>query len=956
VALLAVAAAVLLRWLLDPWLEDQLTLVTLYGAVAVAVWVGGFRPALVAVAVGYFACDYLFIQPRGVLFPWTPRNLLGFVAYLASCSIIIGFGEALRATRRRAEATAEAAARDREWLRTTLASVGDAVVTTDAKGYVTFLNPLAQSMTGWNEAEAVGQPLEAVFEIVDEQTRRPAEPPVAKVLQEGLVVGLANHTVLIARDGSERAIDDSAAPIKDGNGSVQGVILVFRDVTDRAKAERRRAARLAVTQLLAEAATVREAAPRLLQSVCESLGWDIGTLWRVDENARALRCVEVWHRPTLSVPRFEATTRQRAFEPGVGLPGRVWSVGAPAWIPDVAKDDNFPRAATASGEGLHAAFGFPVLLGAEVLGVIEFFSHAIREPDADLLEMMATIGGQVGQFLERRRAEEGVRRQNERLRLLWEAASVLLSTDEPDAMLRGLFAKIAPHFGLDPYFNFMVNDAGDGLRLQSCLGIPEEAARSIARLEFGEALCGTVAVPRQPVVATRIQQSDDPEAQLVKSFGIRAYAWNPLLAGDRLLGTLSFASRSRDEFDAEEVDFLRTICQYVTATYERLRLIGQLLEADRRKDEFLATLAHELRNPLAPIRNALEIMRLAEDDGQAVGDARGLMERQLGQMVRLIDDMLDVSRITRGKLQLRRERIELAAVVNNAVETSRPLIEAAGHELSVILPPGPVHLDADPTRLAQVFANLLNNAAKFTNPGGRICLTAERQGGDVVVSVRDNGIGIPADRLPRLFEIFSQVAPALERSRGGLGIGLSLVKGLVEMHGGSVEGRSGGSGRGSEFLVRLPVSAEAPADGPARPGDPEGPAAPARCRILVVDDLRDAADTLALLLQMRGHDVRAARDGLEAVAAAEAFLPEVVLLDIGLPKLNGYQAARRIRQQPWGRGMTLVALTGWGQEEDKRRASEAGFDHHLTKPVDPAALEELLAELQQYGPQHRQPT
>jgi PAS domain S-box-containing protein len=367
-----------------------------------------------------------------------------------------------------------------------------------------------------------------------------------------------------------------------------------------------------------------------------------------------------------------------------------------------------------------------------------------------------------------------------------------------------------------------------------------------------------------------------------------------------------------------------------------------LRDADRRKDEFLATLAHELRNPLAPLRNALEVLKLAGGNPEIAEQARGMMERQLGQMVRLIDDLLDVSRITRGRLELRRERVELASVVRCAVEGSRPHIEASAHRLTVALPPEPVWLDADPVRLAQVFANLLTNAAKYTDRGGRIGLTAEPRGGEVVVSVRDTGIGIAAEHLPRLFQMFSQVAPALERSQGGLGIGLSLVKGLVEMHGGVVEARSEGPGRGSEFVIRLPVAPADLAKELQHAGSGGGETNRPRRRVLVADDNRDAADSLAMMLRLAGHEVHATHDGREAVEAAEWFRPDVAFLDIGMPRLNGLDAARLIREEPWGREVVLVAVTGWGQEEDKRRAAEAGFDGHLTKPVAPADLQSLL--------------
>ncbi len=389
----------------------------------------------------------------------------------------------------------------------------------------------------------------------------------------------------------------------------------------------------------------------------------------------------------------------------------------------------------------------------------------------------------------------------------------------------------------------------------------------------------------------------------------------------------------------------RDVTERRRAADELRRQSEALKEADRRKTEFLAMLAHELRNPLAPIRNGLQVMKLASQNGAVVEQARTMMERQLGHMVRLIDDLLDLSRITNGKVELRRERIDLAVAVQDAVDASRPVIDERGHELTVTLSPQPVYVDADRTRLAQVFANLLNNSAKYTDKGGHIWLAVERQGSDVVVKVRDNGSGIPADVLPRIFEMFTQADRTLERSQGGLGVGLCLVRGLVEMHGGRVEAHSDGPGQGSEFVVRLPVVLS-PARGPQEgEGHGTGCACAAKCRVLIVDDNEDSANSLALMLQIMGYQTRTAHDGLAAVEAAASFRPAVVLLDIGLPKLSGYEACRRIREQPGGAGMVLIAQTGWGQEEDKCRAKEAGFNFHMVKPVDPAALEKLLAGL-----------
>lgn len=369
-----------------------------------------------------------------------------------------------------------------------------------------------------------------------------------------------------------------------------------------------------------------------------------------------------------------------------------------------------------------------------------------------------------------------------------------------------------------------------------------------------------------------------------------------------------------------------------------------LLDADRRKDEFLATLAHELRNPLAPIRNALEIMRLSKE-AQAQEKARNMIDRQLLQMVHLVDDLMDVSRITQGKVELRRERIDIAMAVQNAIDTSRPLIDARHHALDVRLPASQtVFVYADVTRLIQIVANLLNNAAKYTPEGGRITLTASEKNRQAVITIADTGTGIPGEMLPRVFDMFTQVDRALERSQGGLGIGLALVKKLVEMHGGSVLARSPGLGGGSTFEVHLPALASLPLlesrlseDSRQTPAPKTGP------HVLVVDDNLDSAESLATMLALMGCETHTVHDGLEAVKAAQAFQPDVVMLDIGLPLLTGHEVARRIRAQPWGQVMTLIALTGWGQEEDRRKSHDAGFNHHMVKPVDLDALGELLA-------------
>ena len=386
------------------------------------------------------------------------------------------------------------------------------------------------------------------------------------------------------------------------------------------------------------------------------------------------------------------------------------------------------------------------------------------------------------------------------------------------------------------------------------------------------------------------------------------------------------------EIDRREGEVLRQV-------REREQAEAALREADRKKDRFLATLAHELRNPLAPILTGVQVLKRKGVNDPAQAWSHDMIDRQVRHMARLLDDLLDVGRITNDKLELRKQRISLATVVDSAMETSRALIQRSEHRIEIALPEEDVYLDADPIRLAQIFSNLLNNAAKYTNPGGRVALKATRARDHIEVAVEDSGIGISKEDLPRVFDIFAQAGQGRDHSQGGLGIGLFLVKTLTEMHGGSVRAESAGTGMGSRFVVRLPVD---PATRDAARAKSSGPIGHAARRILVADDNQDAAESLAAMLRIGGNEVRVARDGAEAVVSAEAFRPDAALIDIGMPKLDGYEVAKSIRATPWGKSILLVAVTGWGKEEDRRRAFEVGFDHHLTKPACAEDIETIL--------------
>jgi len=1413
--------------------------------------------------------------------------------------------------RRLAEETAarQVTHQERERLRVTLASIGDAVISTDAEGRVDFLNPVAEELVGWKSEEAARNTLADVFRIVNETTRQPVENPVEKVLREGVVVGLANHTVLVARDGTERPIDDSAAPIRDAAGRMIGVVLIFRDVTEQRRAdrelrasearksailetaldciitmdhegnvvdfnpaaektfgyrraeivgrelcefiippavrdlhrkglahylatgegpvlgkrlelsalradgsefpvevaitrnseespavftaylrdvseakraERHRNARLAVTHALSEAANVGDGASGVLRAVCENLGWDVGFLWRVGVTGSELTCAQSWHKPEVPATEFERASLSRSFARGEGLPGSIWSTGQPTWLLDVLTHPNFPRAASAAEYDLHSAFGCPVVVGDRTLGVIEFFTKRISDPDAGLLEMMGTVAGSLGQFLERQEAEDELRRSERELTDFFENATVGLHWVGPDGIIlranraelallgysreeyvgrpvadfhadddvicdilhrlkageqlhdyparlrckdgtikdvlidssvlfqdgtfthtrcftrdvteqkraeRGLreaqrrlqavfnqqfqfMAVLAPDgtvleanetcfratgvgrervvgrlFWETPWWDRLPamqgqwrrhvaeaargggpvtgdvdysladgtlrhattvvtglkdesgrvttvvveghddterkrNEAAlaaqkrvlellvhgaplpdvldalceavegqrpdkliatvllvdeDGKRLRSVAGrrAPAEYARAVDGVAIGPCAgsCGTAAYrgeqvvvsdiavdplwaeyrdvalahgmracwsspiissrggvlgtfavyypsPRSPSpdelrlveILTRtagvaverrrdeaalrgseqtariladasaalavlvdfdstlqkvsslavpsfadwvtvdlaepdgslrrvsVSHIDPAKVQLahdvhrrfppdpaapqgvwnilrtgrseivpeitdellvqsvhdaellgsMRQLGLRSYIGVPLTVRGKTLGVITFISaESGHRYDNTDLAVAEELASRSAIAIENAQLYRELRDADRRKDEFLATLAHELRNPLAPIRNALQILKMPRVDGATVQRSREMMERQVHQLVRLVDDLLDVSRVMRGKIELRREKVELATVVARAVETVQPLVDAQGHELSVRLPSESLPLDADPVRLAQVVGNLLTNAAKYTEANGRIWLTAERSGDMAVLRVRDTGIGIDPAMLPHIFELFVQVDHASTKAQGGLGIGLTLVKNLVEMHNGTVEALSAGLGKGSEFVVRLPISAlrvEPDPDLETGPQADESPS-PSGFRLLVVDDNQDAADSLAMLLRLQGHEVRVAHSGMAALEMTKGYKPGAVFLDIGMPGMDGYEVARRLRQQPGLENVVLAALTGWGQHEDRRRTADAGFDHHLVKPPEPKAVEGILAEL-----------
>lgn len=947
--------------------------------------------------------------------------------------------------RRRAE---EALRKQSEWLRITLASIGDAVISTDVDGRITFMNGVAEKLTGWPLTEAVGRPLPEIFHIVNDRTLKPVENPALRALKEGAVVGLANHTILISRDGTHRPIDDSAAPMRGEAGEPIGAVLVFRDISERKQADEVKA-RLAAIVESSEDAIVSKTLDGIILSwnkgaervfgytAQEAVGQSITLIIppeRFDEERGILEKLRHGERiesfETVRVAKDgrlldisltispirddegrvigtskiarDTTERKRAekalreshirlaqsrarLDYAVQLSGvGFWYCDLPAleliwdnrvkqhfWLPADARvtidlfyerlhpDDREPtRLAMEKSIREHTPFDVDYRTVAPETGKIKWIrasGGAVYREDGAAERFDGVTVDVTDRKLDEIRLADALQREREQgrlLRLLPEAALTIHSSGSLDSVLRVIAEEARRILRAQRAVSSLTTSDDCPQATSSMSADSKEGHRLAEGCEAAvAAFAAEVCCTNRPALRSRAQlelpqESDLPRLQGDSPGALRTWLAAPFISRNgENLGLIQVFNKDESDFTEIDEAVLVQLAHIASVAIENARLYGELREQDRRKDEFLALLAHELRNPLAPLRNGLQVMRLAEHDPGVMTQAREMMERQLAHMVRLVDDLLDVSRISRNKMELRRARVLLADVISGAVETSRPAIEAAGHKLFIDLPDQPILLDADLTRLAQVFANLLSNSAKYTERGGRIWLTATRDGKWVSVAVRDTGIGIPAYALSNIFDMFSQVDRSIERSTGGLGIGLALVKGLVEMHGGTVNVSSPGQGRGSTFTVKLPLLEDPAKTTESKPSDDGSRASGQNRRILVVDDNRDSAVSMAMMLKLLGNDVRLAHDGVEAIDMAHEFHPQVILMDVGMPKMNGYEATRRIRERPWGHDTIIIALTGWGQQVDRAQSKEVGCNGHLVKPVYLPDLEKLLAEL-----------
>ncbi|MDP2322098.1 MAG: PAS domain S-box protein [Acidobacteriota bacterium] len=914
VAVATIAIAVLLRVALTPLVGSSFPLATMFAAVAFAVWYGGWGPALLTAVFGFLAIDTILIPGTILTRPGFPE-LANTVLYLVSCASIIVLGETMRSALRRLESgqhdlstanlALESKVEAQSLLAAIVASSDDAIVSKTLEGRITSWNKGAEQLFGYTATEAIGQ---SIMLLVPDDHRE-QELEILERIRRGQRIEQL-EVVRVTKSGARRDIAVTISPVHDRHGRVIGASKTARDITARKAAAARLGQSEAAHRLLVDVhdATRGLSDPALvMREIVTRVGLHFSvTRCAFGEIDLESSVIEITRGYTNGVPTVAGRYPIEVFGPL--LVGEL-KVGRTVAITDVFSD---PLTATPNAHQTYAQMRIasvvcvPLLRRGRLVAVMVVCDgqpRAWTQPEAELIEQVAE---RALFAVESARAVARLRENHDVLALAMQAGKMGAWSHDLTLDTMWWSPELATIFGLSP------GDQDYRRARLSELVLPEDRERLPAAIEQA------LAARQDYTVEFRFKHAATGEWRWMEARGKATYGAD---GRPQMLHGLG-------------IDIT-----------DQKRAVEALREADRRKDDFIATLAHELRNPLAPISSGLHILREARHDAAIAAQARAIMERQVAQMVRLVDDLLDVARITTGKVEMRPGSIDLASAINDAVETAMPIITLGGQQLAVTPPAAPIYVNADRTRLAQVFANLLNNSAKYSERGQPIDVSVMREDDWAVVRVRDGGVGIHPEMQPRVFDMFRQADRTGGRSRGGLGLGLFIVKRIVEMHGGSVAVASAGLGQGTEFTVRIPAMAVSEV---RLPDDASGVRAkrPTSRRILIADDNADAAESLAVLLALSGHETRLANDGEAALAAAADFRPEVVFLDIGMPGLDGHETARRIRAQPWGQEVVLVALTGWGQAEDRRRSQEAGFNHHLVKPADPAQVSNLLAAIQ----------
>ena len=910
-AVVALLVALAARLALQPWLGTNFPHATVFTAIAFVVWTAGTGPAIVTLAVGWVSAGILFRGGLSVMDLRAVEETAAILLYLIAGVPTILLGQATRTTSLRLKAreqqlsttnvALENQVEAQSLIAAIVASSEDAIISQTLDGIITSWNLGAERLFGWRASEAIGRSIQLII------------PPEYRDQERGFLEQLRRGERIerqdlhrLRKNGAKIHVSMTVSPVYDHQGHIFGASTTARDITERKAWEDRLMHSAEAQRLLVgiHDATRGEPDPaNVMREIVTRVGMHFDVIRcaygevHADDNELLIS-----RGYTRNVPTVAGRYPLNMF--GDRLVDAL-KAGRTAAIDDVRTAELTDSPVAREQFALMHIVSMvcvPLLRAGKLVAIMVMADDKVRtwsDADAHLLEQVAerTVFA-----VESARAATALREYRDVLQLA-------MTTARMGAWSRDLTRGT---LWWSPEFAELVGFGRDDTNYSR---------------ERMFALIGDDDRTRLPAI---IEAAINNRTDYAIEYQLR-HARTGELRWMEAHGRAVYGADGRPTM-------LHGLVADIT---ERRRAVDALKDADRRKDEFLAMLAHELRNPLAPISAGLHILRKAPSGPEAAA-ALDIMHRQVGQMVRLVDDLLDVARITTGKVEIRQDALDVMAAVNDALETTQPLV--GRKRIRVVTPDDALYVSADRTRLAQVFANLVNNAAKYSEQDQPILVTVRREGDDAVVRVRDHGIGIEPDMLPRVFEMFRQVERSGGWTRGGLGIGLSLVKRIVELHGGTVSAHSEGAGHGSEFVVRLPLG-----DGPSPVAQvvaaTPAPACDGSRRVLVVDDNADAAESLSTLLALSGHETRVAHDGYRAIEQAEVFQPDVIFLDIGMPGMDGHETARRIREHAWGRDMVLVALTGWGQNEDRRRSKDAGFDVHLVKPADPSEVTAVLSSL-----------